>query len=97
LLAFALNFIGIYDMFPINSNVNFLKSHSTEPGPTAPQRWGKTRLAKELCQKYECTSILGEWCHGDDLTPGALHLTDQPPSTFPEPLPDTYELVSYGW
>jgi hypothetical protein len=64
---------------------------------TAPQGYGKTIRAEEFRQSYGCTSIVDDWTHGMPVTPGALHLTNDDLSTFPEIPTKAYELVSLEW
>jgi hypothetical protein len=64
---------------------------------TAPQGFGKTIRAEEYRQHYGCTSIVDDWHHGMSVTSGALHLTNQDPSTFPDIPTKAYELISIGW
>lgn len=44
---------------------------------SAPQGWGKTLRADELKKTYGCNAIVEEWSPGKQMTPGALHLTNE--------------------
>lgn len=46
---------------------------------TAPQGWGKTTNAAGLQAEFGCNQVVDGWCATDDITTGALHLTNQPP------------------
>lgn len=64
---------------------------------TAPQGWGKTRNAQELCAEFGCNQVVDDW-HPDHATvEGALHLTNVHPQQIPEGYLLTAELVSRGW
>lgn len=59
-----------------------LERHGTPSVKTVivslPPATGKTTLAEQMMTKFGCTSIVEEWCNREALTPGALHLTNQP-------------------
>jgi hypothetical protein len=43
-----------------------------------PAASGKTTLAEQMMAHFGCISIVDGWCNRDAITPGALHLTNQP-------------------
>jgi len=45
---------------------------------SAPQGCWKTRLADKLLAHFDCQQVVEEFCLGDPITPGALHLTNVP-------------------
>ena len=53
--------------------------------------------AKQLQKEFGCQSVVEEWNHGHELVPGALHLTNVPPTQFRNNKPALFKLVSRGW
>lgn len=49
-----------------------------------PQGSGKTSQAGAIAALYGCTSIVEEWDTRALLVPGALHLTNVPPTGLPK-------------
>jgi len=49
---------------------------------TAPQGSGKSRDAEAMRIKLGCTAIVEEWGTHLAITPGALHLTNEPPDVL---------------
>lgn len=41
-----------------------------------PQGWGKTTIAAALAHRLGCTSVIDDWAFGQQMTQGALHLTN---------------------
>lgn len=64
---------------------------------TAPPGWGKTTQAQALQAEFGCACVVDEWNPSKRITPGALHLTNMPPTEFRGNKPDQYTLVSRGW
>lgn len=43
-----------------------------------PPGFGKSRIAPALARRLGCTAIVDEWTPTNQLTPGALHITNDP-------------------
>lgn len=63
---------------------------------TAPAGWGKTTNAAGLQAEFGCSLLVDEWQATDDITKGALHLTNHPPHEL-QAVARRVTVICRGW
>jgi MoxR-like ATPase len=48
-----------------------------------PQGSGKTMMAQQTAAKYGCAQVVDGWDEKQPLTPGAMHITNVVPRSWP--------------
>ena len=63
---------------------------------SAPCGWGKSHHEEALLKMFGLTEIVDMWSDSQEITVGALHLTNVPP-TYLDCVPKDVTLVFVGW